>query len=301
MTIESTELFNNESEFRFPNQTLPTREFERICTRTIDNLKNNSMFEGLILVGSFSKQTQDQYSDIDFIIVTTDKMLADAFEYWSSILDDIKSVFIKDEMETLECLSSLETTPFGIIKIDYDFVENSQLKENFEESISTGTGLIDGEVLFDKSGRIQRLFDARFLKSGSLKWPKVYTNQFLISMWSALRMIYRKELYEAFDIINTLRDPFILSLLSELHNKPFENYRHLEKVIDEKWLKRFQKTFCNPNEKELIIACSQILNLYHDLCTICGIEFTATQRSTVEIIEKNLYSDTKFKFAQDCK
>ena len=103
MDKKHTKSLKNRNASRFPYQVLNNNELDRICYRTIEKLKKYPMFDGLILTGSFAKDNQDIYSDIDFVIVVQEKSLADGFALWKSFLSCLNSVLVLDELAPLEC------------------------------------------------------------------------------------------------------------------------------------------------------------------------------------------------------
>jgi predicted nucleotidyltransferase len=290
MDKNHTKLLENRNASKFPYQVLNNNEFDRICYRTIEKLKKYPMFDGLILTGSFAKDNQDIYSDIDFMIVVQEKSLADGFALWKSFLSCLNSVLVLDELAPLEWISSLETTSNGIFKIDYDFVTENKLQEMIETSFAAGTGLCHGKILFDKSGTVQKAYDFVHPPDERLQFSLVKINQFIITAWSAIRMLYRGELFEAYDIVNSMRNPHILSLLMQLHETPFENYRHFEEKINPEWKERIAGTICGVNGKELVGACLALISIFQDLWKESGNKITDQQKTVIDAMEKALIS-----------
>lgn len=290
MDKKHTKSLKNRNASRFPYQVLNNNEFDRICYRTIEKLKKYTMVDGLILTGSFAKDNQDIYSDIDFVIVVQEKSLADGFALWKSFLSCLNSVLVLDELAPLEWISSLETTSNGIFKIDYDFVTENKLQEMIETSFAAGTGLCHGKIFFDKSGNIRKTYSIVHPSKGSLQVPLVKINQFIITAWSAIRMLYRGELFEAYDIVNSMRNPHILSLLMQLHETPFENYRHFEDKINPEWKERIAGTICEVNGKEIAGACLALIDVFKDLWKENGNKITEQQKAVIGAMGKALNS-----------
>jgi hypothetical protein len=271
-----------------PKRPLTPKELDLICNHTIEGLKNNPIFDGLILMGSYIKQTQDSYSDIDFVIVVQDDALAEAVSIWKSFLSARLDVLTIDELTPLEWVSCLEVHAVGILKIDYDFIARSNLMDKVQTAFTTKTGLCHGKILYDKSGMLGKAYDSVNHTSGILKYPSYTMDQFIIITWSAIRMLLRGELFETHDILTTMRDPYISSLLLKLHDAPFENYRYFESKISSDWKQKIMETHCQIEAREMAISCIKIVGLFQDLWVKTGNTITDRQNLVIDAINNEL-------------
>lgn len=271
-----------------PKRPLTPKELDLICNHTTEGLKNNPVFAGLILMGSYTKQTQDSYSDIDFVIVVQDDALVEAVSIWKSFLSTRPEVLTIDELTPLEWVSCLESNAVGIIKIDYDFIASSKLQDKVQAAFTTKTGLCHGKILYDKSGMLGKAYDLVNHAPDTPKYPLYTMDQFIIIAWSAIRMLLRGELFETHDILRTMRDPYISSLLLKLHDAPFENYRYFENKISSDWRQTIIDTHCGIEAHEMIISCIKLVGMFKDLWVKTGNTITVKQNVLIDTMINEL-------------
>ncbi len=275
-------------QLKLPDRILTPEEMDSICSQVIQELKNNPVFDGLILMGSYAKQTPDYCSDLDFVIVVQDQTLAQAVSKWKEFLSARTQVLAIDELAPLEWVSCLESHPAGILKIDFDFIVGNKLQESIQTAFDNKTGLFHGKILYDRSGLLKKAYTSVESSPPQIKYPSFTMDQFLIVTWSAVRMLYRGELFETYDILRTMRDPYISTLLLKLHNAPFENYRFFEKKINSAWRQKFVETHCRVEGKEMALSCIRLVDLFQDIWTRTGNTINEAHRITIDTIKKEL-------------
>ena len=264
----------------WPDRALNDHELDKLLTRTIKEVESRPEIDGLIFMGSYAQQLQDKNSDVDLVIIARDDSLAKPVSTWKTYLSSLPTVLVMDELESLTWVATLESTSVGLVKIDYDFISTKNLNDEVQKAVITRTGFCHGKILFDRSGHLAQAYAGSNLSLYSLKYPVTTMDQFIIITWSLIRMLDRGEVFEAHDILNTMRDPHILTLVIRVHDVPFENYRRLEEKINPSWQRKIALTICEPVPRKIAQSCIDLIELYKVLWKKTG-KNTSKQQETI--------------------
>ena len=268
----------------WPSRALRAQELDALLSRTTKEFESHPEIDGLIFMGSYAQQIQDKNSDVDLVIITRNESLAESVSAWKTYLSSLPTVLVMDELESLAWVATLETTSVGLVKIDYDFISTENIKDEVQKSMVTQTGLCHGKILFDRSGHLAQAYAC---SKPSLNYPKdpvTTMDQFIITAWSLIRMLDRGEVFEAYDIMIAMRDPHILSLVMQLHNVPFENYRRIEEKIDVPWQQKIAHTICDPVPDQIAGSCIDLIELYKLLWEKLDSQITETQKAVLNVM-----------------
>ena len=268
----------------WPSRALNAQELDGLLTRTVKEVESHPEIEGLIVMGSYVTQIQDENSDVDLVIITRDDALAESIFDWKTYLSSLPTVLVMDELDPLSWVATLETTPVGLVKIDYDFISIENINDDVQKALITQTGLCHGKILVDRSGHLAQAYACSKPSLDFPKYPVTTMDQFIITTWSLIRMLDRGEVFEAHGIMITIRDPHILSLVMQLHNIPFENYRRLEEKIDASWQQKIAHTICGPVPDQIAVACIDLVELYKLLWERLDNQTTDTQKSVLNLM-----------------
>jgi predicted nucleotidyltransferase len=268
----------------WPSSELSAQELDGLLTRTVKEVESRPEIDGLIFMGSYVTQMQDENSDVDLVIIIRDENLAESVFAWKSYLSLLPTVLVMDELESLVCVATLETTSVGLVKIDYDFISTKNINDEVQKAMITQTGLCHGKILFDRSGHLARAYACSKSPLIYPKYPVTTMDQFIITTWSLIRMLNRGEVFEAYDILIAMRDPHILSLVMQLHNVPFENYRRIEEKIDVSWQQKIAHTFCDPVPDQISGSCIDLIKLYKLLWRKLDNKITEIQMAVLNVM-----------------
>lgn len=251
----------------YPIKVLPYSDLEFYCERISNFSKNNSSVNGLFLIGSFAQGTQDKYSDIDFVVISNDEKIEEVFSSLFSALSLDSSIILVHDMNYKKWIASLENTSVGTIKIDYDIYGLSTFKQKIIESYNYRTTFYNHRLLYDRNGLISHFVENQNMYY-KIIYPEIDIKKFILGAWTGIRMCLRGELWEARDILNNLIDPFILCLLCNKFNYPFENYRRIEYKIPYEYRERLFRILAKPTYDELTLAYAEIIRLFKELIGI---------------------------------
>ena len=268
----------------WPDRALNGHELDDLLTRIVKEVESRPKLDGLIFMGSYAQQIQDKNSDVDIVIITRSDALTESVFAWKIYLSSLPTVLVMDELESLAWVATLESTSVGLVKIDYDFISTENLNNEVQKAITTRTGLCHGQILFDRSGHLTQAYTDSKLFLNSSKYPATTMEQFIITTWSLIRMLDRGEVFEAHDILNTMRDPHILSLVMRVHDVPFENYRRLEEKVGASWQQKISDTICDPVPNKIARSCIGLIELYNLLWEKLGNQTTEIQASIFNVM-----------------
>lgn len=175
----------------WPSRALSAQELDALLTRTVKGVESRPEIEGLIFMGSYARQIQDENSDVDLVIITRDDTLAESVSDWKNYLSSLPTVLVMDELESLAWVATLETTSVGLIKIDYDIISTENINDEVKKAMITQTGLCHGKILFDRSGHLAQAYACTQPSLNNPKYPVTTMDQFIIITWSLIRMLGR--------------------------------------------------------------------------------------------------------------
>lgn len=272
------------NDLSWPYRALKPQELESLLSRTTKEVESHPEIDGLIFMGSYARQIQDKNSDVDLVIITRNDAFAESVSDWKTYLSSLPSVIVMDEFESLAWVGTLETTSVGIVKIDYDLIATENINDEVQKAMITQTGLCHGKILFDRSGHLAQAYAFSKPSLDFHKYPVTTMDQFIITTWSLIRMLNRGEFFEAHDIMTAMRDPHILSLVMQLHDVPFENYRRIEGKINISWQQKIAHTICDPVPVKIAGSCFELIQLYKLLWEKLNKKITDTQKSVLNVM-----------------
>jgi len=208
---------------------------------------------GLCVFGSVAAGRADAHSDIDLGLLVGQEQL-DSLLAAPDLIARVAPVIAWAASRAGDnCLFAIHEFECGFVKIDYNFFTSDDVP-----SWLSG----EAEILYDRSGALTTLKAIRHVRQEPRGFPCEY---FWIGIWNATRMLRRGELLEACDILNHLRDPLMMDLLSRAFQLPFQNYRRVEERYPPNVVQWLRRTFARPEPEELLSALAEMAALYRYL------------------------------------
>jgi predicted nucleotidyltransferase len=215
----------------------------------------------IFLIGSLAQGNDDESSDIDLCIVVNDNEYYEMVSSIPEIASSLGPFCVGGHVFGPKSYSAIYIYGHNIVKVDFDLCTIAEFPRLIEDSFSTQTYLYNRRTLFDRDG-----LEASVLESMAETFSVVADEEqiigFVIQAISALKMIKRGELFEAYDILNHLRDPFLTKLLCTGAKIPFENYRRIENKLTKNELLRLYRTIAIPKPSDLLIALKELIEFY---------------------------------------
>jgi len=251
--------------------------FNKLIEDSIKIFCSHENIIGLILIGSFANNSMDVYSDIDLVVIVKQDGKAE-IKKWENHFKKQKEIIVSQIMQQGNWLSTLKKVNNLIVKVDYDFFNYKELKIILKDSFDRGTGICDGKILFERDNIISEVFKNNSHEKLNQN-PEVNINELIVHFYSAIRMYKRGEFFEACDIINQIRDPYLLSLINKRNDLPFENYRKLEQRYSEDIIEKLSATYSSLNMNQIKLSLKNIGYLIINELNTSGYKLTEKQKT----------------------
>jgi len=260
-----------DSEFR--ELSPPLDEMVERCTAA---LAVDCRISACYLVGSLARGDADVNSDVDLLVLVEGGRVESVLTEAESITSLVAPVLASDCLPDSMCFSVLYEVLDRVVKVDYDFVDERECANLAAESRAIRHSLSQCRPIFDRR-RDKTPLLSNIETCASREESRIGT-WFYIQAWSAIRMIRRGELLEAFDIVNHMRDPHVTRLVCNHASIPFENYRRMEQRLPEDLAAWLYRTTSGPDRTGLLNSLSEMLSLWEHLVEERGEERAAPRR-----------------------
>jgi len=227
---------------------------EQFARRAVEILKTDNAVTGLAAAGSWISNELDEFSDLDLILVTKEKISADKTKMlaYARRLGDLLTGFTGEHVGEPRVLICLFDNP--LLHVDIKFVT---LKE-FEDRIETPV------ILLDKEGQLENT-----LSRSTPKFPYPEYQWIEDRFWTwvhyALVKIGRGEYFEALDFFSALRSMVLGPLLHIKNGNLPKAVRKIESQVTREDLDQLLRTLPAYDKISLINALEQTISLYRDL------------------------------------
>ncbi|WP_345990036.1 hypothetical protein AAEU33_20520 [Chryseobacterium sp. Chry.R1] len=217
-------------------------------------LQTDETIIGLAVGGSWISDQMDEFSDLDLIIVTEQKVTGDknVMIDYAKRLGNFLSAFTGEHVGEPRLLICLYDNP--LLHVDLKFVT----LEEFHERVETPT------ILLDKNGRLQKVIDHSV---SSFPYPDYQwiEDRFWIWIHYALLKVGRGEYFEAFDFLGFLRMSVFGPLLHIKNNNLPRGVRKVETDLEVKDLEDLKLTLPQYNRHSLLECLRHSVLLYRKL------------------------------------
>lgn len=236
-----------------------------------DTFAEDKCIVGIAVGGSWISNEIDEFSDLDLIIVTREKITDDKTRMlqFAKQAGNLLSGFTGEHVGEPRLLICLYDDP--LLHVDYKFVTIYEFKERIETPV----------ILLDKTGELKRA-----LENSDAKFPypdyQWIEDRFWIWVHYVLLKIGRGENLEAFDFFSYLRMMVLSPLLHiKNHNLP-RGVRKVETDLNEKDLKDLLTTIPEYNTQSLLNSLRNTIKLYKNLRATLFTEKINLQKKTEE-------------------
>jgi hypothetical protein len=217
-------------------------------------VKKDSNIIGLAVAGSFITNELDEFSDLDLILITKQKIACDKekmLEYAKSFGDFI-SGFTGEHVGEPRVLICLYDNP--LLHVDIKFLTLPEFHQRVENPV----------VLFEKNNQLTDI-----INSTKAEWPQLDYQWIEDRFWTwvhyACLKIGRGELLEAFDFLSFLRMT-VLSPLMQVKNKKLpRGLRRVEAELNLSDMENLKITIAQYNKISIIKALDNSVSIYKSL------------------------------------
>jgi hypothetical protein len=217
-------------------------------------VQDDPLVIGLAVAGSWVDDQLDEYSDLDLVLVTQEKVGGDKEKMiaFARSLGDFISGFTGEHVGEPRLLICLYNNP--LLHVDIKFVTLKEFETRVENPV----------VLFEVENKLTKL-----IKSTKPHWPETDFQWIEDRFWTwvhyACLKIGRGELMEAFDFLSFLRQTVLSPLLQVKNNKQARGVRKVEKELSPADLENLKITIAKYNRESIIKALDNCISIYKTL------------------------------------
>jgi len=237
--------------------------------------EDDPSIQGLAVAGSWLTQELDEFSDLDLVLITNEKVGGnkDQMMAYASKFGNLLNAFTGEHVGEPRLLICLYNEP--LLHVDIKFITADELKTRVENPV----------LLFDRDGTLQQIID-----STSHQFPHPDHQWIEDRFWTwihyALLKIGRGEYMEAHDFLAFLRMIVFGPLLHIKNNNLPRGVRKVETTIAAEDFHQLQQTLATNNKTSLLAALDQAVKLYRSLRKELFTTKTIIQYQTEEVVMK---------------
>lgn len=209
---------------------------------------------GLAVAGSWITNELDEYSDLDLILVTKEKVSNDKEKMiaYAKTIGNIISGFTGEHVGEPRLLICLYDDP--LLHVDIKFLTLEEFRNRIENPV----------VLFERDNLLTNI-----IQSTRAEWPQPDFQWIEDRFWTwvhyACMKIGRGELMEAYDFLSFLRQTVFSPLMQVKNNKKVRGLRRVETQLNLSDLENLKITIAQYNKASIIKALDNSISIYKSL------------------------------------
>lgn len=227
---------------------------KKIIENIINYISGNDNFLSLAVGGSWITNEIDEYSDLDLILVTHERVSDDPSKMISiaNEFGDLLNAFTGEHVGEPRLLICLFDNP--LLHVDIKFIVLDEFNIRVE----------DPEILWEKEECLSQI-----ISKTKAEWPKYdpqwIEDRFWIWIHYATLKLGRGEYFEAFEFLSFLRTSVIAPLFQIKNGLLPRGVRKVEINFPESDFDLLKQTIADYDARSIIIALKNIINIYLDL------------------------------------
>lgn len=217
-------------------------------------VSNDPNVVGLAVAGSWITNELDEYSDLDLILVTKEKVSNDKEKMiaYAKTIGNIISGFTGEHVGEPRLLICLYDDP--LLHVDIKFLTLEEFRNRIENPV----------VLFERDNLLTNI-----IQSTRAEWPQPDFQWIEDRFWTwvhyACMKIGRGELMEAYDFLSFLRQTVFSPLMQVKNNKKVRGLRRVETQLSLSDLENLKITIAQYNKASIIKALDNSISIYKSL------------------------------------
>jgi hypothetical protein len=227
---------------------------KEFASNAVEILRNDHFVIGLAAGGSLLSDELDDFSDIDLVLVTKEKISdkKDRMLEYANKLGSLLTAFTGDHVGEPRLLICLYDNP--LLHVDIKFITLDEFKKRVEDPF----------ILLDNNGQLKHVIQC----TGSA-WPhpdyQWIEDRFWTFIHYGLLKIGRGEYFEALDFLSFLRITVLGPLLHIKHGNLPRGVRKVETKLSENDFQKLKGTIATHDKQSLMNALSNAILIYKDL------------------------------------
>lgn len=222
--------------------------------RVTEIVQRDETVIGLAAGGSWISGEMDEYSDLDLILITKEKVTGnkEQMHQYAKSFGDLISGFTGEHVGEPRVLICLYDNP--LLHVDIKFLTLPELYDRVENPV----------VLFERNNQLSEI-----INSTNAVWPQPDFQWIEDRFWTwvhyACLKIGRGELMEAFDFLSFLRMTVLSPLLQVKNKKQPRGLRRVETGLSLSDLENLKITIAQYNKDSVIKALDNAISIYKSL------------------------------------
>ncbi len=227
---------------------------KNFAEKVVKVVQKDESIIGLAVAGSWINDELDEYSDLDLILITKEKITGDKERMivYAKSFGDFISGFTGEHVGEPRVLICLYDDP--LLHVDIKFLTLPEFYERVENPV----------VLFEREDQLTNI-----INSTKAEWPQPNYQWIEDRFWTwvhyACLKIGRGELMEAFDFLSFLRMTVLSPLLQVKNNKQARGLRRVETQLSLSDLENLKITIAQYNRASIIKALDNSISIYKSL------------------------------------
>lgn len=227
---------------------------KQFAEKVVGIIKNDPAVIGLAAAGSWITDEMDEYSDLDLVLVTADKIGGNKEKMlaYARSFGDFISGFTGEHVGEPRLLVCLFDNP--LLHVDIKFITLPELNKRIENPV----------VLFERDGQLTTL-----IESTTPVWPEPdfqwIEDRFWIWIHYVSAKIGRGEYFDCLTSIDYIRSHVIAPLLQVKNKKLARGMRKVETQLNMADLENLKITVAQYNRESIITALDNIISIYTSL------------------------------------
>ncbi len=224
------------------------------ATKAAELVQNDPGAHGLAVGGSWLTNEMDAFSDLDLILVTTDKISDDKAKMlaFAERFGKLLSAFTGEHVGEPRLLICLYDDPLLHVDIKFLTADEFQFRD------------VDPIILVDKNGVLQEIIQTTKPSQNEpdLQWIE---DRFWTWVHYSLLKIGRGEYFEALDFLSFLRMQVLGPLLHAVHNSKHYGVRKAEMKFTTAELEKIITTIPSYDKNSILNSLQQSVDMYKEL------------------------------------
>jgi len=249
------------------------RHFEKFIAAAIVALESDPTVIGLAAGGSLASNELDQYSDLDLILVTNDKVSGkEAMVPYAARFGNLLSAFTGEHVSEPRLLICLYSDP--LLHVDIKFLTLTELYPRVEEPV----------LLLDKDKQLYNTLrqSAAAFPHPDYQWIE---DRFWTWIHYLLLKVGRGEFFEAADFLAYLRMTVFGPLLHISNGNLPRGVRKVETSLSDENLALLKLTLASHDRESLIAAADHAITVYRQLRSLLyGTEVTLQSKTEEQVV-----------------
>lgn len=248
---------------------------QQFAARAATVVQQDASLTGLAVTGSWLTSEMDEFSDLDLILVTKEKVSGDKTRmlHYAQQFGELLSGFTGEHVGEPRLLICLFDNP--LLHVDIKFLTPEEFRHRVEEPV----------ILADKDGQLQNILNQTKAKYPQPD-PQWIEDRFWIWVHYVLLKIGRGEYFEALDFFGYLRMVVLGPLLQMKNGLLPRGVRKVEAQLSSSDLEQLRSTIAQYDRTSLLDTLENTITLYRALRTTEGIKLhKATEEKVMAYLQ----------------